>query len=106
MSLILTPLTEQSLVNKTIGYEVITRYTSDFAGKKRSRIQANEGIEESDAGEDEKEDTDVSAKVDGASAVKDEICKAANENGSEAGKDPESAEKVKIEKKEDGKEEK
>ena len=40
MSLILTPLTEQSLVNKTIGYEIITRLSNDFAGKKRARCQA------------------------------------------------------------------
>ena len=44
MALVLTPLTEQSLVNKSINYEIITRCSNDFAGKKRARIQAESEI--------------------------------------------------------------
>ena len=66
MALIFTPLYEQSLVNKTIEYEIVTRYTGDFAGQKRARAHADAG-----SGNDDEADESADVKnVEKAEAVK------------------------------------
>ena len=69
MALVITPLSEQSLVNKSIEYEIVTRYSSDFAGKKRARAQAEGDASEEGTKEAKDEGKPESAAIDDTTIV-------------------------------------